>query len=300
MSTNARTEIVIPSIVKRIIPGLVKSTIKELIDRKKRTTPQPYLSYLILNILDHCNLNCISCDHFAAIAKERFVSSDKITCDIARMAELFNDTIGRIAIMGGEPLLHPQLKEILIKARMYFPNTLIQLVTNGILLLKQDVGFWTVCRENNIVIVNTKYPIELDYDAICNMAKKYEVIFEYRNNTEKKIKTMYKIPLDISGVQNPRKSFSKCFHANSCVLLMEGKIYTCTIAPNIHIFNENFNTHMELEAEDYLCINAVNSKEDILKFLCVPKPFCRYCNVSKRSFGIPWEKSKKIMNEWLV
>lgn len=44
-------------------------------DAMIRMTPQPTLQYLVLNILDHCNLNCKGCDHFAPIAKkEKFLT----------------------------------------------------------------------------------------------------------------------------------------------------------------------------------------------------------------------------------
>jgi len=80
------------------------------------------------------------------------------------MSILLNGNVKRIGVMGGEPLLHPELKQILISARVYFPDTLIQLVTNGLLLLRQDEEFWQICRENNITLVNTRYPINLDYE----------------------------------------------------------------------------------------------------------------------------------------
>jgi len=139
--------------------------------QKQRLTPQEQLSYFILNIVDHCNLRCKGCDHFASIAEERFVSLEHIKRDLARMSILLNGNVKRIGVMGGEPLLHPELKQILISARVYFPDTLIQLVTNGLLLLRQDEEFWQICRENNITLVNTRYPINLDYEKIKKLPK---------------------------------------------------------------------------------------------------------------------------------
>jgi len=120
--------------------------------QKQRLTPQEQLSYFILNIVDHCNLRCKGCDHFASIAEERFVSLEHIKRDLARMSILLNGNVKRIGVMGGEPLLHPELKQILISARVYFPDTLIQLVTNGLLLLRQDEEFWQICRETTSLL----------------------------------------------------------------------------------------------------------------------------------------------------
>jgi hypothetical protein len=279
--------------------------LKHLIPKKQRSylarlMPQQELSYFVLNILDHCNLRCKGCDHFAAIAEERFVSLDDIKKDLAQMSKIFNNGVSRIGIMGGEPLLHPKLKEILINTRLFFPETIIQLVTNGLLLLRQDEYFWRICREQNIVIVNTKYPINLDYETIKKTAAVHGVMFEYYGDTGSIAKTSYKMLMDIEGKQDPKKSFIECFHANTFPLLMEGKFYSCTVAPNVRHFNKKFGTRMELENGDFLDIYHVKKASELFKFLSSPKPFCRYCDVNNRSHGHKWERSKQDMREWVT
>jgi hypothetical protein len=289
--------------IGRIAPirRLIKRTIywrSHLGDAQKRLTPQRQLSYFVLNILDHCNLRCKGCDHFAAIAAERYVALDDIQKDLAQMSKMLNGDVGCIGIMGGEPLMHPQLKEILNQARLFFPETIIQLVTNGLLLLRQDEEFWQTCREQNIVIVNTKYPIHLDYKAIEHTSAKHGVILEYYGNTGEKAKTSYRIPLDIKGRQDPRKSFMECFHANRVPLLMEGKFYSCTVAPNVRHFNKKFGTQMELEDGDSLDIYHVEKASELLEFLSCPKPFCRFCDVKNRSYHHMWKPSRQEISEW--
>jgi Radical SAM superfamily/4Fe-4S single cluster domain len=263
-------------------------------------TPQPRLTFFVMSIVDHCNLRCQGCDHFAAIARKRFVSLDDIVRDATRMSEFFRDEVEEMRVLGGEPLLHPQLEEILVEVRKCFPQTKISLTTNGILLPRQDEKFWTVCRENRITIVNTKYPINLDHAAIEESARVHEVAFEYYGQTGKMTKTSFKVPLDLAGGQDPRESFMRCYHANHAVLVMEGRIHTCTVAPNAHIFSERFGADLALTERDYLDIHKAQSKQEILEFLATPKPFCRYCNVAARSYGHPWERSKQEMSEWLV
>lgn len=265
----------------------------------RRQTPQPKLNYLILNILDHCNLRCRGCDHFACIAEERFVSVEGIKEDVVRMSELLHGAVTHISVMGGEPLLHPDLQEILTATRAAFPNTDIVVHTNGLLLLKMGEDFWKCCREKNIGIINTKYPINLDYGEIQKKAAEYSVRFEFRGNTGTVEKTSFKNPLDLTGQQNPTLSFWECYHANKCVFLEDGKLYTCTIAPTVWIFNKKFGTHLELETGDYLDIYKAQSADEVYRFLATPKPFCRYCAVSKRTKGYPWGRSKQEMSEWL-
>ena len=263
-----------------------------------RVQPQPRLSYFVLNILDHCNLKCKGCDHFAPIAEKRFVTLDAIENDLRQMSRIMNAAVTRIGVMGGEPLLHPDLLEILITARKEFPHTLIELVTNGLLLLSQGDTFWDVCRDYGIMIVTTKYPIQVDYDKIMQIADSKTVMFKFYGKTGETQKTSYKMPMDPEGMQEPKQSFWNCYHGNGCSLLMEGKLYPCTVAPNARHFNKKFNTNMELENGDYLDIYAIDNAEDLLAFLCTPKPFCRYCRTKERSAGHEWERSKQEMSEW--
>lgn len=267
---------------------------------EKHLTPQRQLSLFVLNILDHCNLRCKGCDHFSAIAEERLVSLDDIKKDLAQISKILNGNVKCISVMGGEPLLHPQLKEILIQARSFFPKTTIRLVTNGILLLRQQEDFWRICRENNIIIIHTKYPIHLDYKAIKKAAATHGVQYRYNGWTGVFAKTSFKMSLDIKGTQDPGKSFIKCFHANTYPLMMEGKFYPCTVAPNIRHFNKRFGTNMALEEGDYIDIYRVNNATELFNFLSCPKPFCRYCDVKNRSYGHKWERSKQKINEWIA
>lgn len=279
----------------------IKQDVADLHDAMIRLTPQPVLRYLVLNILDHCNLNCKGCDHFAPIAEKREISYKIVENDLRRFSEIMDQDVKIIGIMGGEPLLHPDLPQIIYTARKYFPNSRIQVDTNGLLLLGQDEAFWRSCRENEAVIVNTKYPVNLDYKLIEGVCEKHHVAFEYYGDSGEVQKKLYKIPLDIHGNQDPRNSFAHCFHANNCVTLMEGRLYPCTIAPNVHIFNKKYHTHMELCKEDYIDIYDKDiTKHRVLEFLSRPIPFCRFCNVRQRSFGYEWERSRQEITEWVA
>ena len=96
------------------------------------------------------------------------------------------------------------------------------------------------------------------------------------------------------------KSFIECFHANNCPLLMEGKLYPCTVAPNVCHFNKRFGTNLELKDGDSLDIYHVKKASELLKFLSRPKPFCRHCDVGNRSYGHKWERSKQEISEWVT
>ena len=264
----------------------------------KRRTPQPELKSIAVHLVDHCNLRCCGCDHFAPLAQKRFEETDVFEKDIKRFAELSGAKLGTLKLMGGEPLLHPQLTDFMQISRHYLPDTRIEVVTNAILLNLQKESFWNACKEYNIVIVPTKYPLKTNYEKAEKTAESYGVKLEYYGNTNSVLKTSYHIPLDLEGRQDAVNNFLNCFHANNCVFLKQGKLYTCTVAPNINQFNKFFNKDIPLSERDGIDIHKAQNIDDILEFLSKPIPFCRYCNVNGRTFGHPWCVSKKEIEEW--
>lgn len=88
------------------------------------------------SITDNCNLNCAYCCHYAPIATKYFVRLDKFEDDIAQLAFLTNQgkDLGTLGLLGGEPLLHPDLIEMCYHARIMLPYSRIRITTNGLLL----------------------------------------------------------------------------------------------------------------------------------------------------------------------
>lgn len=62
---------------------------------------KPLLRYFNVNIVDHCNLNCKYCDHFAPLAEEKYADIQNLEKDFKRIASLVS--LESIGLMGGEP-----------------------------------------------------------------------------------------------------------------------------------------------------------------------------------------------------
>ncbi len=166
-----------------------------------------------VNIADHCNLNCQCCNHFSPLADQVFLDIDIFTRDLKRIRELTNGEVGKIWLIGGEPLLHPQLTDFLYVSRSLFPKTHITLNTNGILLLKKDERFWQALRDTQIEITLTKYPIQIDYQKIDQKINLEKVKYAYTLSSTV-LKTTYHLPLDVEGKLDGIKNYIKCGHAS--------------------------------------------------------------------------------------
>lgn len=248
------------------------------------------------DIVGHCNLNCKCCNHFSPLVDSYFVSPDALERDFARLSELAGRDNENIDLMGGEPLLHPEIVKITGIARRYFDGP-INIVTNGILLEKMNAEFWEACKRNSIHIKVTSYPIELNHRAIKRLAKEHAVKLSIRMQFANK-HTWCRLPKDMAGGQDIADNIRLCVVANFCVFLKDGKLSTCCLPLLIDRFNAYFNTKAEVSADDFIDIYKAKNIEEIYAFLSRPMPFCRYCKIRAWEVGIAWGVSKREMAEW--
>ena len=277
---------------KAYLWGMRIDSVKRLKKRKKLK-----LDY---HLSHHCNLNCSGCEHFSSIAPVKFPDILSFESDFKRLAELFDKEVEIIYLIGGEPLLNPNINRILNTVRTYFkPPIPIYLLTNGILLPKQNAEFWEICKKNDIFVSITKYPIKLDFDKIQKTANEYGVALEFFGSSGYRTKTMRKKLLDLSGKQNIKQNFKLCYMPNECIQLYNGKIYTCATVPYIDFFNEKFEQDLDVSPDDYIDIYKAKNRDEIFEFLNKPIPFCRYCDIRNTRHGIKWGITKKEMSEWV-
>lgn len=269
----------------------------------QKIVPRNTLSFVV-HLAEHCNLNCRGCDNFSPIAKKEFLDVNEYERDCKKLSELFDGKASTIELLGGEPLLCPNITEVMRITRECFPHTEpfgnvyggIRIVTNGLLLPKMESGFWDALRKYDIGICPTKYPVPCDYDAAEKKAKEEGAKYVYYNPLEP-VKTLFKHTLDLTGSQDAMHSFLNCHRANGCIMLAHGRLFTCTVAANAHHLKDYFNLDIKLSAEDSIDIYSHTARE-IMEFLARPIPFCRYCNIDKEKYGLPYGPSSKSIDEW--
>jgi hypothetical protein len=275
----------------RVLPKDAGMKMVNFYFRLKKFRKQKWMN-LVVYIVGRCNLNCVSCYAFAPIADDDVLDPASFESDCRRLSELGGDKIREIVLQGGEPLLHPQLKEIMSIARSYFPKARIKIVTNGILLLKQDESFWECCRSTGAYIAISPYPIKLDMDAIENVMRKYGLCMRrYSGGLP-----WGKMAFDLNGGYDPRDNYKKCTIALRCPTLQNGKVTTCLTISTARYFNKYFQKNLEVFDTDAIDIYKVKSMDEILEFIAKPVSFCRYCNVN--IIPIEWGKSKREVSEW--
>ena len=260
-----------------------------------RTMPRPSM-FFDVEVTEHCNLNCRGCGSMAPIADKEFIDMDEYMRDMDRLSEISGGVVHHVNILGGEPLLHPEINSILKYARNKFPVGDIRLVTNGILLLSMDDSFWKILRDYKIHLAPTKYPINVDYDAIQKKAEEYGIYYSLFGEPERT--GWFHSKIDVHGQRNENHSFMHCGNANECGVLSHGKLYPCPRITKIKFFNKKFNQDLRVTERDYIDIYKDGlTLDDIMRFYTHSVPFCRYCNTFK-DHESEWGISNKDITEW--
>ena len=260
--------------------------------------------YVETHLVEHCNMNCRYCDHFSCIAAPKFADLATFEKDLRRIREL-SSGMERLRLLGGEPLLHPAITDFFNVARTLFPNIVIDIITNGLLLPRMNQAFFDAIKKHRIAVAVSPYFLygHKLYQAIDSAYDKHAVPHELRllmgSYYEKKFSH---IALDRTGSQDKFHSFTHCWHSGFRIFLAEGKIFPCPIAPNIVHFNAQFpNSHdFQLTVNDYIDIYQAKSEAEIVDFLSHPIDFCRFCNVNRRTEPLfTFSPTQKDQSEWV-
>lgn len=252
-----------------------------------------------VHVTDSCNLNCAGCTHFSPLAKkESCYPLDKFEEDLSRISDIFSDDIEEVHILGGEPLIQDNINEYLRVARKCLPNTSLELITNAILIKNMPDGFFNCCKDNNIKICVSKYPINIDYTQLYEFVKNKGVyIRTYGVKTE--CNSWKNIGLSKKNKMDYIKTFLKCKYSNTCINLRKGKLFYCAPAAYIDIFNSFFNEDYD-NSESGISIYD-HTQNEILDFLRTPKKFCQYCHTCvPKNKKTAWSLSKKEKSEWVM
>lgn len=265
------------------------------------TMERSMVEHLDYHIVDHCNLNCASCSTFSPIAEEWFASTEVFERDLLRLRELIGDKLLRLHILGGEPLLHPEIESFMKTSRGIFPEARIDITTNGLLVSSRQESFWEVMRDCRIDLKFTRYPVKVDYDGLINNAAK-RGIFAYSAG-ESEIQYFRRIPLNPKGTFNVYETYLRCPYVD-CPQLKDGILYRCPASAYSNLINkvlkkEGKNCEFRLSNLDYLDLSEDITGRAVFEFLSRPIPFCQYCDMDKSDNAIPWGNSCKAADEWV-
>ena len=253
----------------------------------------PVLHRVIVHVTDHCNLNCKGCTHFSNIASPAFADPERFEDEMRRLSGVF-PVITEIFLLGGEPLLHPDVESFVTTARRLFPASRINLMSNGVLVTRMPESFWHTMHDADAWLVLDLYPIGLPVAQIEDLASSHGVKLEWTDPRAE----FFKLPLDLEGKQDPADSFERCRGANNCVVLRDGRLYPCAYAAYVDLFEKRFGVEgLEPSIDDWVPVDDPRGAWGIMDFLLKPVPWCRFCDFGAME-TYSWARSTRSIDEW--
>lgn len=229
-------------------------------------TSQPLPVRLIeFHVTHDCNLTCAHCAHFSPQAKRQDVSESTLDSDLAAAAKAL--TPQNIQILGGEPLLNKRLPELVPLFRHYFSDAIINLITNGVLLLRVPVTLYHSLHASRTGIVVSRYPaIKLDLEGIQKRCDDFGVSLQYWNQDT------FVDFLDPTGGTDPVEARANC-PMEGCLNIRDERVFPCPVAAWADLgglpFNAADGVPLTSPAEQ---LNAILSRDRVTSA-------CAYCRV---------------------
>jgi organic radical activating enzyme len=221
-----------------------------------------------INVVRHCNISCRSCSHGSPSMRPWFVEPGQVERDLAALRPWMD--VEHVRILGGEPLLHPRLPELLRAVRRSGLGERRRLLTNGLQLAEQPDEFWAEVEEVHVsVYPNTTRHVRRARPAIARAAERTGTTVRFKHFDH--FRVAFRHPED--HPQLTQDIYETCQIANRwrCLTVDSGGLHRCPqamLAPD-----------PAAVAEDSLTIADIDSAEAVRAWLLAPDALrsCRSC-----------------------
>jgi len=198
--------------------------------KKKKMNSRIKIINLEMNVSLACNLKCEYCSHFGRQMKG-VIPLDELSL----WYKTWNHRIvpENVRIMGGEPLLHPNLIEIIAMTRNDWPDSSVELITNGLLVPKMSDGFFASILENEIKMTISRHFDGLEFDRLFESRIKILTGHGIKPNisqSDKSWRKYYRLNDQGQAIpfqSDPVKAWQNCFVKKRCTTLLDNKLYRC-------------------------------------------------------------------------
>ena len=249
--------------------------------------------YCEIQLCDRCNLDCAYCSHLSPISQPVRIDLDTLKDECHRLAKIGFDEVN---LMGGEPLLHPQVIEAIQITRSILPDIKLIVSTNGLLLPRMTREFWQCCRDNKVVLRITPYP-----RAKGGTWNYFKYLYLIKKNHVRMESTGWRF-----GFRHQLLSEKAEFDATSnylrcqlhCTQVRDATLWPCAYVAYAFNLNNKFGTNFKHAAGDSLPLTDDTTATDVRLWLLRTKPFCSHCGITNAKH-VNWKRSEYARSEWL-
>jgi hypothetical protein len=240
--------------------------------------PKPTLPFLETMVTQVCNLSCEGCTNYSDQRHSGYVPWAQGRSEIEPWLDRIS--ISDFGIMGGEPLINPEIESWLLGSRNLMPSAQLRFTTNGLLLHKWPRLLPLLHDIGNCVFKITVHVNDLALEqAIEKIFSQYhwEPVREYgidrwrtTNNLAFQINRPSHFLKTFQGPyhsmapfnSSPEAAFDACVQ-KTCPLLYQGRIYKCSTSALLQDTLDRYNRPNWTEWEPLIQSGIAPDSEDV-------------------------------------
>jgi Radical SAM superfamily/4Fe-4S single cluster domain len=187
-----------------------------------------------LHVVEHCNLRCAHCCNMSPYLADKTLGVAEIASMCRTMAAHLQVDVFKI--MGGEPLLHPDIAGALDAIRRSGISERVRLFTNGLLLHTMGDDFWRALDE--LTLSNyTSAPVKPALlEAAREKARAFGVVLNVKPVAAFSEVMRAEREDDEQAV---RRTYAGCWLRHRCLVVRGGKFFMCTRAAYAEEFHRD-------------------------------------------------------------
>jgi hypothetical protein len=226
---------------------------------------------LEVHITDHCNLKCLQCCSLSPFLPAYTVAPEELERDLRLARRVLAP--GIFKLVGGEPLLHPQLLDCLRVVRASGIAPVVSVTTNGLLLARMPQAFWELLDAMTLsVYPQPRLSGELMH-YIESKTRQHQIALNVKYQDQFQHMTLDTPRADAAAT---RTIFQTCWLRERCHMLRDRRFYLCTRPAHFDTF---YHTQAFSEQDGVVLDDSPDLAEKLLAYLEseVPLKSCELC-----------------------
>jgi len=222
-----------------------------------------------INAVWHCNLGCRSCSHGSPWMPTKEADSEEVHADLERLSSVLS--VDHVRVLGGEPLLHSNLPELLRAVKESGISDKVRMVTNGVNLESAEADVWMLCDEIHVSV----YPnTESRWARVRPLVQKAAAAHAVRLTAKHFgfFRESFRVPNGDAALTARIHATCQIAHRWRCLTAEHGYLYHC---PQAAVPNHR-------EAGDGLHIQSIVGPRQLAEWMLGTRPLsaCRSCTGS--------------------
>ena len=202
-------------------------------------------------IVRHCINRCVGCNHFSPVCDPWFMEPEDLRRDLRLLTRFVVPR--KMALLGGEPLLHPRIDDILeMMGEFHFHE--LSVVTNGQLIRRMSERFWRLTPKLEVDIYPGKMT-ESDIQFIKQKCREHRITLLLVPSTH-----FYK-SLSPPGqtAEQCQQRFDKCPTRRKCYCIDSGYFYKCPQASLVPRMFTKLTEHIDGVSLETMTLESVQA-----------------------------------------